>query len=340
MVRNGEFLPEPTPEHLYAETGLGPLPNEANGRELYIDMVKRAVANILYEDRAVWSIDERNERVLENGFNLEQRVFGRDLPTEAHTMVGIRRLENLQRSVETVLRERVPGDLVETGVLRGGAAIFLRAVLKAHGVTDRRVIACDTFVKRKPVSRGLSSRAVRKSLALLASIPSRRWQRRLFFALQNTPGIQSSFPRVSDPSDEMVRWVMFTCRNLSLMHNSLDRTSLAAVRSHFARYGLLDDQVIFLQGLFSDTLPRAPIDRIAVLRLDGDTYESTRDVLEAAYPRLSTGGYCIVDDYYAFPDCRRAVDEYRSAHGIGDALTVIDQCAVCWRRQPPSGMGD
>ena len=337
MPRSQDAIPEPTPEQLYAASGLGPLPTDAPAAELYLDLVKRTVANVIYEDSAVWFLNDRNERILENRFNLEHRVFGRDLPSEAHTMVGIRRLENLQRSAETVLREAVPGDFVETGVLRGGAAIFLRAVLKAYGVTDRRVIACDTFVKRKPIPQGLSRRLARRSVGLLASIPNRHWQRRLFFALQNLPGVQSSFPRVTDPSDEMVAWVMFTCRNLNLIRNTPDRTSLAAVRSHFARYGLLDDQVVFLEGLFSDTLPGAPIDRVAILRLDGDTYESTRDVLESTYPKLSPGGYCIVDDYHAFPDCRRATDEYRVANGIADAIYAIDQCAVYWRRGTSRG---
>ena len=63
------------------------------------------------------------------------------------------------------------------------------------------------------------------------------------------------------------------------------------VRANFQRYGLLDDQVCFLPGWFKDTLHDAPIDRIAVLRLDGDLYESTIQALDALYPRLSPGGF-------------------------------------------------
>ncbi|MEM9282219.1 MAG: TylF/MycF/NovP-related O-methyltransferase [Verrucomicrobiota bacterium] len=108
--------------------------------------------------------------------------------------------------------------------------------------------------------------------------------------------------------------------------------SLALVRSHFARYGLLDDQVHFAQGIFSKTLPDLPTDCLAVLRLDGDTYESTRDSLELLFHRLSTGGFCIVDDYHAFPDCRKAIDEFRELHGINDALMAIDRFSVYWRK--------
>jgi O-methyltransferase len=110
--------------------------------------------------------------------------------------------------------------------------------------------------------------------------------------------------------------------------------SAAEVRANFARYGLLDDQVIFLCGLFKDTLPSASIGQIAVMRLDGDLYESTMDALEALYPKLSVGGYCIVDDYGALKACRRAVDDYRRRQGITEEiLTVGDWTGAYWQRQ-------
>jgi O-methyltransferase len=74
---------------------------------------------------------------------------------------------------------------------------------------------------------------------------------------------------------------------------------LEEVQANFARYGLLDERVRFLPGWFKDTLPSAPIERLAVLRLDGDMYGSTMEALEALYPKLSPGGYVIVDDYGA-----------------------------------------
>jgi O-methyltransferase len=104
------------------------------------------------------------------------------------------------------------------------------------------------------------------------------------------------------------------------------------VPSNFARYGLLDDQVSFLEGYFSETLPNPPIDRLAVLRLDGDMYESTIVALESLYPKLSQGGYLIVDDYGAIEGCRRAVDDYRAANAIIEAIVRIDHTGVYWRR--------
>ena len=89
----------------------------------------------------------------------------------------------------------------------------------------------------------------------------------------------------------------------------------------------------FLKGWFRDTLSKAPIERLAVLRMDGDLYESTLDALTALYPKLSRGGYAIVDDY-GIPSegCRLAVHDYRRAHGINDPIMDIDGWGAYWRR--------
>ncbi|MEL7236515.1 MAG: TylF/MycF/NovP-related O-methyltransferase, partial [Chloroflexota bacterium] len=104
------------------------------------------------------------------------------------------------------------------------------------------------------------------------------------------------------------------------------------VASHFERYDLLDDQVRFLEGWFKDTLPTAPIERLAVLRMDGDLYESTMDALNALYHKVSVGGYVIVDDYNAIAGCARAVDEFREAHSITDEMIKVDHHVVYWQK--------
>jgi O-methyltransferase len=108
--------------------------------------------------------------------------------------------------------------------------------------------------------------------------------------------------------------------------------SEAEVKANFERYGLLDDQVRFLPGWFKDTLPDAPIERIAVLRLDGDLYESTIQALDALYPRLSPGGFCIVDDYLSVKACAQAVIDYRAKHEISAEIVDIDGSGVLWRK--------
>jgi O-methyltransferase len=107
---------------------------------------------------------------------------------------------------------------------------------------------------------------------------------------------------------------------------------LEEVRDNFRRYGLLDDQVCFLRGWFEQTLPTAPIEQLAILRLDGDMYGSTITALTHLYPKVSVGGYVIIDDY-SIPECNRAVQDYRQAHRITDPLNLtFDEMGAYWRR--------
>ena len=98
------------------------------------------------------------------------------------------------------------------------------------------------------------------------------------------------------------------------------------------RVGLLSEPVRLVKGWFADTVPTAPIERIAVLRLDGDLYESTIQVLEGFYPRLSPGGFCIIDDYGAMLSCRAAVEDFRRERGVGEPLVNIDGKGVLWEK--------
>lgn len=207
------------------------------------------------------------------------RAEGKVWREYSDTMIGLRRLENIQACVEIVLANKVPGDLIETGAWRGGACIFMRGILAAHGITDRRVFVADSF-------EGLP------------------------------PPDEEKYP--ADSGDQ---------------HHTLDflAVDLETVKENFRRYGLLDDQVVFLKGWFSETLPSAPIERLAVLRLDGDMYGSTMDALQALYPKLSPGGFCIVDDY-ALEGCRRAIDDFRASHAISSPLQTIDWTGRFWQK--------
>jgi O-methyltransferase len=214
----------------------------------------------------------------------EARTLGRfvdrtfaNMP-QCYTLIGRKRMDHLQLCVETVLKQGVPGDLIECGVWKGGACIFMRGILRAHGVTDRNVWLADSF-------QGLP-----------------------------TPGAP----------DEGLDLSQAACPQLAI---SLDR-----VKSYFQLFDLLDDQIRFLPGWFSETLPSAPIDRLAVLRLDGDLYSSTMDVLDNLYDKVSPGGFVIVDDYGALPQCARAIDQFRATRGITAQIEPIDWTGVFWRK--------
>ena len=118
--------------------------------------------------------------------------------------------------------------------------------------------------------------------------------------------------------------VLHRCDDLSV--------SRAEVEENFRRYGLLDAQVSFLEGWFADSLKTFAPRPLAILRVDGDLYSSTMDVLTHLYPMVSAGGYVIVDDYLSMQCCKEATDEYRTAHGITDEIHAIDGDAVFWRK--------
>lgn len=274
------------------------------GRDLYLELLKRTLTGAVAEDNdsILGGVRTSGSPVLRKrvadsfgrligrfGFELsykkpydpELRANGRDWPARADSMIGLRRMDNIQRCVETVIRDEVPGDLIEAGVWRGGATIFMRGVLRAYGDTARTVWAADSF-------QGLP------------------------------PPDAARYP--ADAGD-----TFHEKGGLAI--------GVEQVKHNFERYGLLDDQVRFLVGWFKDTLPDAPIEQLAVMRLDGDLYESTWQAIEALYPKLSPGGFCIVDDYGALVDqCQRAIHEYRDAHGITDEIIDIDGFGAYWRK--------
>jgi O-methyltransferase len=269
-------------------------------RKAYLDLLKRTLTRSAFPMTPYQPISARSSKAKRRLNHLIQSVLrplGLELvhrystdpaireglaawPVEAETMIGLMRLDNLEHCIVRVLRDGVPGDLVETGVWRGGATIFMRGVLIAYGVKDRTVWAADSFEGLPRPDAG------------------------------RYPADKGSF----------------------LYMDSHLAVSLDQVKGNFRRYGLLDDQVRFLKGWFRDTLPNAPIDHIAVLRLDGDLYESTMDGLMHLYPRLSRGGYVIIDDYYSHETCRLAVTDYREVNGISESMVDIDSSALFWQK--------
>ena len=201
------------------------------------------------------------------------------LPPWPLTMIGSKRLDNVEQCIRSVLDEGVPGDFIETGVWRGGTTIFMRGVLRAYDITDRRVYVADSF----------------------EGVP---------------PPDAARYP--ADRASTFHLWADLA-------------VDLATVKDNFARFGLLDDQVEFVKGWFRDTLPALRGHTWAVVRLDGDLYESTMDALENLYDGLAVGGWLIVDDY-EIEACRQAVTDFRAARGVTEQINSIDENGVCWQK--------
>nr|BAM98966.1 putative sugar O-methyltransferase [Streptosporangium amethystogenes] len=257
-----------------------PEATDSDARDAYLDLLKRCLTR--YSGERIFLAPP-----LAKARTMEQIQRGRFAHQDADTMIGWPRLDNVRHCVETVLREQVPGDLLEAGVWRGGCCMFMRGILKAWGVTDRTVWVADSFA--------------------------------------------------GFPEPDTGRYPDDAIFNSAIAREILDdfgypiAISLDEVKSRFASYGLLDDQVRFLVGYFADTLPQAPVERLAVMRLDGDMYQSTFESLEYLYPKLSAGGFCIVDDY-VLDGCRKAVDHFRDTYGISSPIEKIDWTGVFWRK--------
>ena len=123
-------------------------------------------------------------------------------------------------------------------------------------------------------------------------------------------------------------------RDVDDIHHTFEplRVSKEQVADNFRKFGVLDENVKFLEGWFKDTLHKAPIDKLAILRLDGDMQESTTQALDALYHKVSKGGYVIIDDYGLDP-CRKSVDSFRDKHGISSPLFEVDAACVYWQVQ-------
>jgi O-methyltransferase len=265
-------------------------------RELYIDLLKRTLTRYGFSEGELRETSFRRAPIFrplqaqlrKRGLVLARpvpydehsREYGLDWPAYADTMVGLRRLDNLRDCICAIIRHSIPGDVVETGVWRGGASIFMKGVLAAYG-EQREIWLADSFEGLPP------------------------------------PDVLN-YPQDAGIRLDKAAWYLAVSKD--------------EVKRNFERYGLLDEHVHFVKGWFRDTLNTLPTERISLLRLDGDLYESTIQALEPLYPKVSIGGFCVVDDYGKIDACRRAVHDYRAAHNVDDPIVDIDGTGVFWRK--------
>lgn len=107
-------------------------------------------------------------------------------------------------------------------------------------------------------------------------------------------------------------------------HNEWDYASLEEVKANMESTGYPAGKLVFVKGRVEETIPMTMPDKIALLRLDTDWYESTMHELTHLYPRLVSGGVVIFDDYGHWQGAREAVDEYFEAHGHRPLLFRAD----------------
>jgi hypothetical protein len=148
------------------------------------------------------------------------------------------------------------------------------------------------------------------SAALIALSLQQMGERRRLWLFDTFEGLPA--PTASDPDFEIAELFTGSCLG-----------QLDEVRELFQRQGLTDE-VQFVKGLFEDTLPSSAIERIALLHIDGDWYESVRVCLETLYDKVVPGGIIQLDDYGYWKGARKAVDEFLAKRGMGGTLERVD----------------
>jgi O-methyltransferase len=217
-----------------------------------------------------------------------------------YTMLARVRLLSLWDQVQTCEREHIDGALVECGVWKGGAVGLMALASQGMGGPPRQIHVFDVFddiCEPDPAIDG--ERALREA---------REWG------------------GLTDPSGRLQPIKGFYDHNggpgtLDVCRDLLEK-----------RIGHPPDHCHYHVGWFQDTVPSAVVGPIAVLRLDGDWYASTRVCLDHLYESVVPGGFVVVDDYGAYEGCARAVDEFRAERSIGSEMIWIDSDAVWWRR--------
>jgi O-methyltransferase len=277
------------------------MPNHA--AELYLDMVKRSLLNVTYVDMEAaiaWLI-----------FRVDQARSGKNTAS-----VDLRRLNNFEVDDGGLI------DQIKT-VVKDGSKVRPLIHLMMGEKRLNNIHDCLNKIIADNVPGDFLEAGVWKgggTIFMRAFLAAHGIRDRLVWAAD-------SFQGVPPPTLTEDKGFDLTANKLSFIAISEER-----VRGLFERYGLLDDQVKFLPGWFKDTLPTASVEKIALLRLDGDLYESTMDALVPLYDRVSPGGFIIVDDYNDIPPCKKAIDEFRARRGITDPIISIDWTGVYWRK--------
>jgi len=243
--------------------------------KIYTDLLAQCLLDNIY--------GSRDMRWLQGGAvpaTEDQVTNGSYWPERAHTMIGLKRLKNIEDCFLSVVQDGIEGDLIETGVWRGGATIFMAGLCKAHQQRHRKVYVADSF-----------------------------------------EGLPPPDPKYKHDAADL----HYTNKFLAV--------SVEEVKSNFQRYDLLDSNVVFVKGFFETSLEPANIGKLSILRMDGDMYSSTIQVLDQLYDNVSVGGYIIIDDYHALHNCRTAVTDFRAKRAILSPIIKIDNEGVYWRKE-------
>lgn len=188
----------------------------------------------------------------------------------SYTMTSVERGFSLFKAVEYIVKNNIPGDLVECGVWKGGSCMLIAKALNLFGDSDRKIYLYDTYEGMpEPTEEDVISWNGRSVLE--------KWE-------EDKSGTKDNFGS----------WAV----------------GLEEVKVNVLGTGYPENKFVFVPGDVAHTLKDIKPDKISLLRLDTDWYASTVEELETLYPLLVEKGVLIIDDYGHFDGARKAVDEY------------------------------
>ena len=228
-------------------------------------------------------------------YDLEQEARQHIDAVRSHTMVVYEKLVTLYQQAVFCERQGLAGSFVECGTWKGGAVGLMALANLAHGQTRRDLHLFDSF----------------------AGIPE---------------------PNAAVDGESAVRFAREAGGKadgqLVALKNAYRETGTLAANKELLeeRIGYPKTHLHYHEGWFQDTLPQtaAELGDIAILRLDGDWYDSTRVCLQHLYDKVVRGGFIIIDDYGCYAGCKKAVDEYMQENAINAYLHHIDREARYW----------
>jgi O-methyltransferase len=263
------------------------------------EIVKRLIGKLGYQ------ITRKTKNNDNSGYDSENHAKEAIAIVRNHTMVSFEPLMILFQQVKHCEINSLTGDYVECGVWKGGASGLMALGCKKYGNGKRSIHMFDIFDDICEPDPEFDGDFALNQVAELAGVEKQTLQGRL----QPVKGVYQSHG--GPGSVEIVR---------DLLESKI---------------GYDKDYLHYHKGWFQDTLPRMTdsIENIAILRLDGDLYASTKVCLDFLYKKVVPGGFVIIDDYGTYEGCKKAVDEFREKQGIKTFMSHVNRDCRYWIKE-------
>ncbi len=242
----------------------------------------------------------RKRNACSSGYDLEDEARKKIALVRGNTMASFECLVTLYQQVRYCELNDIPGCYVECGVWKGGAAALMALGNVAYGAARRQIHLFDAFDDICEPDQAIDGERALAEVEKIAGVDRSELSGRL----RPLTGVYDGHGGIGT-----VEQVDLLMRNV---------------------VGYDGDCLHYHVGWFQDTLPATEVGEIAILRLDGDWYASTKVCLEHLYEKVVPGGFVIIDDYGAYEGCRKAVDDFMVANGVGAYLNHVNIDCRYW----------